>query len=50
MADGDRVVTDMRVTNAALEITIHCLTFHDIRDGQIIRQTEYWPDTYPVPD
>ena len=49
LADGDRVVTDMRITNAPLEIIVRCLTFHEIRAGQITRQTEFWPDSYPVP-
>ena len=49
LADGDRVVTDMRITNIPLEIAIRCLTFHQVRDNQIIAQTEFWPDTYPVP-
>lgn len=49
LADGDRVVTDMRITNAPLEVVVHAITFHDIGDGRITRQTEYWPDSYPVP-
>ena len=49
LADGPRVVTDMRISNATLEVSIRCITFHDIADGQIVRQTEFWPDSYPVP-
>ena len=49
LADGCRVVTDMRITNAPLEIAVRCLTFHEIQDHQIVRQTEFWPDSYPVP-
>ena len=49
LADGDRVATDMRITNAPLEVVIHAITFHDICAGKISRQTEYWPDSYPAP-
>ena len=49
LADGDRVVTDMRITNAPLEVAVRCLSFHEVRAGQIIRQTEFWPDSHPVP-
>ena len=47
---GDQVVTDMRISNAPLEVAIRCVTFHTVRDGQILHQTEFWPDNYPVPD
>lgn len=50
LAEGARVVSDTRITNPGLEVVIHALTFHDIQDGLIARQTEYWPDSYPVPE
>ncbi|MFD1797037.1 nuclear transport factor 2 family protein [Paracoccus aurantiacus] len=50
LADGARVVTDMLISNAPLEVEIHAITFHETRDGLIHRQTEYWPDRYPRPD
>ncbi|MBA4492090.1 nuclear transport factor 2 family protein [Paracoccus sp. S1E-3] len=50
LADGARVVTDMRITNAPLEIAVRCLSFHEIDGRHILRQTEFWPDSYPVPD
>ncbi|MFV0292203.1 MAG: nuclear transport factor 2 family protein [Paracoccus sp. (in: a-proteobacteria)] len=49
IAEGSRVVTDMRVTNPLLEVTARALTFHDITESLICRQTEYWPDQYEVP-
>ena len=49
LESGNRVVTDMRVLNAALEVSIHAITFHEIEGKLIRRQTEYWPDAYPVP-
>lgn len=50
LADGDRVVTDTRVTQADLGITARALTFHDCADGLILRQTEFWPDPFPIPE
>ncbi|MDO5657602.1 MAG: hypothetical protein Q4G36_04695 [Paracoccus sp. (in: a-proteobacteria)] len=35
----------MRVTNAALD-----QVFNALADGRISRQTEYWPDSYDVPE
>lgn len=49
LMDGARVVTDMRVLNDPLEVAIHAITFHEISGNLIRRQTEYWPDDYPVP-
>lgn len=50
LADGPRVVTDMRITHATLDLCARAITFHDTADGLITRQTEFWPDPYPVPD
>lgn len=50
LADGDRAVSDVRVTQDELAVIARAITFHDLRDGQIRRQTEFWPDAYPVPD
>ncbi|WBU57310.1 hypothetical protein [Paracoccus sediminicola] len=49
LADGDRVVTDRRITHADLEVIARAITFHETRQGRIARQTEYGPDRYPVP-
>ncbi|WBU60611.1 nuclear transport factor 2 family protein [Paracoccus albus] len=49
VADGNRVVTDTRITHEPLEIATHAITFHEISGNLILRQTEYWPDEYPVP-
>lgn len=50
LVDGDRAVSDTRVTQAELGFVARAITFHDIADGLIRRQTEFWPDAYPVPD
>ncbi|MDO5614141.1 MAG: nuclear transport factor 2 family protein [Paracoccus sp. (in: a-proteobacteria)] len=48
--DNIRVVTDTRITQADHNITARVITFHDIAGGLIRRQTEFWPDPYPVPE
>lgn len=50
LADGGRAVSDTRVTQPDLGFVARAITFHDITDGLIRRQTEFWPDAYPVPD
>jgi len=47
VADEDKVVTDTTVTDGV--ITARAVTFSQVRDGKIVRQTEYWPDPYPAP-
>ncbi|MEM7488938.1 MAG: nuclear transport factor 2 family protein [Pseudomonadota bacterium] len=47
LADGDRAVSEVRVTDGAQSAT--AITFHTIRDGLIWRQVEYWPDPYERP-
>lgn len=49
LVDGNRVVSDTRVTQDDLSITARAITFHEIEDGLIRRQTEFWPDANPVP-
>lgn len=49
LADGQRVVTNMRISNAPLKVAIHAISFHEVTDTQIRRQTEYWPDQYELP-
>ena len=47
VADGTLVVTDVSVTDGALRGT--ALTFHEVADGLITRQVEYWPDPFDAP-
>lgn len=44
MADENGTVTDVTVTDGT--ITARAITFSEIQEGQIIRQTEYWPDPF----
>ena len=44
LAEGDEVATEVTVTDGA--ITGRAITFSTVRDGKIVRQTEYWPDPF----
>jgi ketosteroid isomerase-like protein len=43
-AEGNEVVSDVGVTDGV--ITGRVITFSTIRDGRILRQTEFWPDPF----
>ncbi|MDQ2745395.1 MAG: nuclear transport factor 2 family protein [Chloroflexota bacterium] len=48
LADSNDVVTDVTVTDGA--VSGRAITFSEVRDGRIVRQTEYWPDPFePAP-
>ena len=47
LAEGDEVVSDVDVTDGVT--TGRVITFSTIRDGKIVRQTEFWPDPYDPP-
>lgn len=44
IAEEDEVATEVTVTDGA--ITGRAITFSTVRDGKIVRQTEYWPDPF----
>jgi ketosteroid isomerase-like protein len=44
LAEGDEVVSDVGVTDGV--VTGKAITFSTIRDGKILRQTEFWPDPF----
>ncbi|WP_227284536.1 nuclear transport factor 2 family protein [Boseongicola sp. H5] len=48
VAEGDTVVTEVHVTDGAIEAM--ALTFHTVRAGRITKQVEYWPDPYDPPE
>lgn len=50
LGDGPQVVSDVRVTQPDLPMVARVITFHQVQDGLIRQQTEFWPDPYPVPD
>ncbi len=47
ITEGDTVVTDVSVTDGVQ--TGRAITFSELCDRQIIRQTEYWPDPFEAP-
>jgi ribonuclease HI/ketosteroid isomerase-like protein len=47
VASGDEVVTDVTVTDGVLRA--RAITFSTVRDGQIVRQVEYWPEPFSAP-
>lgn len=48
--DGDQVATEVFMTNEE-DATQHAtaVSFFELRDGRIRRQTDYWPEPYDVP-
>lgn len=44
IADEYCVATDVSVTDGLIQARV--ITFSEIRDGRIVRQTEYWPDPF----
>ena len=48
MADGEVVVSEVTVTDGQQSARV--IAFSELMDGQIVRQTEYWPVSYdPLP-
>ncbi|MFI0395446.1 nuclear transport factor 2 family protein [Paracoccus jiaweipingae] len=46
---GDQAASDTRITHPELGITARAVSFHQIRDGLIAQQTEFWPEPYDAP-
>lgn len=46
IADGGGAATEVEVTDGS--ITARAITFSEVREGRIVRQTEYWPDPFPA--
>jgi limonene-1,2-epoxide hydrolase len=44
IADEQGVATEVTVTDGVT--TARAITFSEVRDGKIVRQTEYWPDPF----
>jgi ketosteroid isomerase-like protein len=44
IAEGNEVVSEVTVTDGVL--TARAITFSTVREGRIMRQTEYWPDPF----
>lgn len=48
VSDGATVVTDVGVTDGVRND--RAITFSDVRDGRVARQTEFWPDPSRAPE
>ena len=48
LADGDCAVTDVQVRGAEVEARV--ISFFELRDGRILRLTEYWPEPFTGPE
>jgi ketosteroid isomerase-like protein len=44
LAEGNEVVSDVGVTDGLVNARV--ITFSTVRDGRILRQTEFWPDPF----
>jgi ketosteroid isomerase-like protein len=48
IVEGDRVASEVALTWE--NRTIMVVSFYDIRDGQISREIDYWPEPYTAPE
>ena len=48
VGDDETSVSDVSVTDGVIEA--RAITFSTIREGLIVRQTEYWPSDYEPPE
>ena len=48
LAEGDEAVSDVDVTDGVIRGRV--ITFSKIRDGNIVHQTEFWPDPFEPAD
>jgi len=44
IAEAEEVVSDIEVTDGV--VVARVITFSTVREGRILRQTEFWPDTF----
>lgn len=48
VAGSEEAVSDVKITDGS--VNARAITFHAFQDGLIVRQREFWPDSYPAPD
>lgn len=50
VADGDRVATEVGMTDRTGErASVVAVSFFELRDGRIARETDWWPEPYAAP-
>lgn len=47
IAEGDQVASEVRVDIDGR--TDYAVSFYELRDGKIIKETDYWPEPYQAP-
>jgi ketosteroid isomerase-like protein len=47
IAEGDQVATEVRIDIDGR--TDYAVSFYELRDGKIIKETDYWPEPYEAP-
>lgn len=48
IAEGEQVVSDVIITDGKTKA--RAITFHIVRNGQIVQQKEFWPEEYEPPE
>jgi len=48
IAEGAEVVSDVEVTDGVVKARV--ITFSTVEGGLIVKQIEFWPDTYDAPE
>ncbi|MEW6708872.1 MAG: nuclear transport factor 2 family protein [Candidatus Riflebacteria bacterium] len=48
IVEGDQAVTDVEVTDGVIKA--RAITFHQVANGLIIKQIEFWPDSFSAPE
>jgi len=48
VCEDNEVVSDVSVTDGTLKA--RAITFHTVKNGQIAKQVEFWPDNYEAPE
>ncbi len=47
IAEGDQVATEVRIEIDGR--TDYAVSFYELHDGKIIKETDYWPEPYEAP-
>lgn len=50
VTENDRAASDVRVMQRDLKIVARAASFHDIRDGRITKQVEFWSYPNSIPE
>jgi hypothetical protein len=49
VVEGDRVASEVILTNAESGRRDHAVSFFELCDGRIAREADYWPEPYDAP-